>query len=112
MTRRPAVHWFRDLITDDAGALDGPRLGLAVLIVLILGAVPIMVLLAILQMVWPEHPAPIKDLGIGIGSVCGGFATAVAAMGLYLVGDKRPDQGSAVTTFQVTQPASPPQSSR
>ncbi len=80
---------FRSAITDGNGDVDAGYLAMFALMALVVGAIPIMVIGAFLAM-WfdPTHEFNVKDLGIGIGAVCGGFATAAGGIGMFRAGDK------------------------
>lgn len=83
MNRR---HWVQSAITDDNGEIDVGNLGLFLLIALVVGAVPFacaMVLArAVLAAAWRvDFPFDVQSLGIAIGAICSGFATAIGGWG-------------------------------
>lgn len=80
---------FRSAITNDDGDVDSGYLAMFVLMIMVTGAIPLMCIGAFIAM-WlaPDHRFAVQDLGIGIGAVCGGFATAIGAIGVFRMGDK------------------------
>jgi hypothetical protein len=80
---------FRSAITDDAGEVDAGYLAMYVITMIVLGAIPAMVVGTLIAM-WlsPEHRFEVQGLGVGIGSVCGGYGMALGAVGLFRAGDK------------------------
>lgn len=80
---------FRSAISNDQGEVDAGYLAMAVLMVIVTGAIPAMCIGTFVAM-WfdPAHKFAVQDLGIGIGAVCGGFATAIGAVGVFRMGDR------------------------
>lgn len=71
------------------GEVDAGYLAIAGAFLIVLGAIPSMVTIAAL-VAWssPDHRFDAQALGIGIGSVCTGFAAVCGAVGLFRAGDK------------------------
>lgn len=84
---------FRSAITGKDGEVDAGYLALAGTFLIVLGAIPVMCTAALL-VAWlsPDHRFDAQSLGIGIGAVCGGFATVCGAVGLFRMGDKEKPQ--------------------
>lgn len=83
------VSIFRSAITNNEGDVDSGYLALFVLMTMVTGAIPLMCIGAFIAMwIGADHKFAVQDLGIGIGAVCGGFATAIGAVGLFRMGDK------------------------
>lgn len=61
------------------------------MIVVVLGVIPLMCFMAFIALFYfRTNPAEVlRSLGIGIGAVCGGFATALGALGMFVFGDRR-----------------------
>lgn len=80
---------FRSAITKGDGEVDSGYLAMFVLMILVTGTIPAMCIGAFASM-WmrADHVFLVQDLGIGIGAVCGGFATAIGAIGMFRMGDK------------------------
>lgn len=87
--KRSLSEIFESAIDDGHGQVDAGYLAIAVALVIILGAIPAMVTTAAF-VAWQsaDHHFDAQQLGIGIGSVCGGFATVCGAVGLFRWGDK------------------------
>src|SRR5271168_26252 len=86
MTRGGHWRWaVHSAVTDDNGAIDVGNLGLFVLIGLVLSAIPFvcaMVLARALLAIWKiDFPFDVQALGIAIGAICSGFATAIGGWG-------------------------------
>lgn len=80
---------FRSAVDDGEGQVDAGYLAIAVAGAIVLGAIPVMVVTALVVAVLSQdHHFAAQELGIGIGSVCGGFATVCAAVGAFRWGDK------------------------
>ncbi|HEY6028603.1 MAG TPA: hypothetical protein VIV09_17035 [Pseudolabrys sp.] len=81
---------FQSAIRGEDGEVDAGYLAIAVAGILILGAIPVMCLGSFGQM-WfsPDHHFPVQELGIGVGSVCGGFGAVCGAVGMFRMGDKK-----------------------
>jgi hypothetical protein len=77
--------WILDAITDDSGAIDVGNLGLFILIGLVLGVIPFMCAGALTKAVlsiWKvDFNFDPQTLGVAVGAVCGGFATAIGGWG-------------------------------
>lgn len=78
-------HWVHSAITDDNGEIDVGNLGLFVLIGLVLSAIPFAcaaVLARAILSVWHiDFTFDVQALGIAIGAICSGFATAIGGWG-------------------------------
>lgn len=80
---------FRSAITGADGTVDAGYLALFSIMVAVVLLVPFMGIMAGLAMIWsPTHAFDVQGLGIGVGSVCGGFGVAVGAVGAFRMGDK------------------------
>lgn len=89
---------FRGAITDRDGLIDSGYLGAFFVMAVVVGAVPFMCLLSAFTLYFsPTHSVDVQALGVGIGAVCAGFATAIGAVGLFRMGD-RPRTGTTTTT--------------
>jgi phosphate/sulfate permease len=87
--KRSLVEIFESAIDDGHGQVDAGYLAIAVALVIILGAIPWMCVGALLQLAFSsDHHFAGQELGIGIGSVCGGFAAVCGAVGVFRAGDK------------------------
>jgi len=85
------THWVRVTLTDSQGDWDVGNMGLACLIVIVLGTVPYIWVMSTLA----AHDVTIHfvadEIGSAVGKICAGFAAALGALGVYRVGDaKRP----------------------
>lgn len=80
MTTKP--HWLRDAVTDDRGDFDVANMGVAVVIAMTVGAVTV----ACVALLLGKDPQP---LGVAVGAIFAGFATALGALGVYRWGDRR-----------------------
>lgn len=80
---------FRSAITGDDGEVDSGYLALYWLLVVVIGVIPVMCVGAVCAM-WndPAGHFDAQGLGIGVGSVCAGFATAAGGVGIFRRGDK------------------------
>lgn len=80
---------FRSAVTNDDGEIDSGYLAMFVLMVMVTGSIPLMIVGALISM-WlaPDHKFAVQELGFAIGAVCGGFATAIGAVGVFRMGDK------------------------
>jgi len=89
---------FRSAITGPDGEVDAGYLALVWIMVVVITAIPFMCIFSGIAM-WlhADHVFEVQALGIGIGSVCGGFGVAVGAVGAFRLGDK-PHVGSVTTT--------------
>lgn len=79
-------HWLRDAVTDAHGDFDVANIGVAVLIAMTIGACVV----ACYALLAGKDPQP---LGVAVGAIFGGFATALGALGVYRWGDRRPPPG-------------------
>jgi hypothetical protein len=97
---------FASAIDNGQGQVDAGYLALAALLIMVVAAIPFMGLLVAWAMYLdPEHKVDLQSFGIGVGSVCGGFAAAVAAVGVFRAGDR--DKGPPVvqiTTLPIKEP--------
>jgi hypothetical protein len=99
--------WVRQAVTDDAGAFDVGNLSLFALMWLVLGVVPYMCLMVGVAAFVPTVKFDPKPLGIAVAAVCGGFATAIGALGAYrrLADNGTGKPPGVVTTTTATQTA-------
>ncbi|MGH9809097.1 MAG: hypothetical protein ACRD9W_17910 [Terriglobia bacterium] len=88
----PKVGMFRSAITeDDNRSVNVGYLSLFLIMALVLLILPIMTGAAILQTIYDEHHIfPYAELGKGAGLITVAFSTALGALGLFLVGDRKP----------------------
>lgn len=82
------MNWTRAALTDADGEFDVANIGLAVLIVLVLGSIPSLILMVALAL-YHERPFDPQPLGIAIGAICTGFATALGAFAAYQAATKK-----------------------
>lgn len=102
MNRRGA--WIHSAITDDNGEVDVGNLGLFALIGLVLGVIPLLcagviahgVLAACCRV---DLPFDAQALGIAVGAVCSGFATAIGGWG---AARRLADNKGAIQTVDTT----------
>lgn len=95
---------FRSAIEGDDGRVDAGYLALFWIMAVVITAIPFMcTFTAIAMAIDPFHKFDVQGLGIGIGSVCGGFGVAVGAVGAFRLGDKRRDGATTTHTETVTQ---------
>ena len=81
--------WFRNALTDPRGDWDVGYIGLFVLMVLVIGAIPFVCGMAVYcAMNRCETYSPM-GVGSAIAYICGGFATALGGLGFYRWGDER-----------------------
>jgi hypothetical protein len=87
----PKPGLFRSAVTESDGVtVNVGYLALFWLMVAILTAIPMLVVLAVADMMEaPGHPLDLRSLGYAIGAVCAGFATALGALGVFVYGDRR-----------------------
>jgi uncharacterized membrane protein len=76
---------FRSAITNKDGEVNVGYLSLFALVALVVGVIPLMCLGTFLSF----HKSAtgvfdVQGLGAGVGMVCGGFATALGALGVYM----------------------------
>ena len=93
---------FRSAVTG-SGDIDAGYLAMYCVMVAVIGAIPIMCVGSLWAMhLDPTHQFHVQDLGIGVGAVCGGFATAIGAVGLFRMGDKERAGVMTATATQTT----------
>lgn len=92
---------FRSAITGEDGQVDAGYLALFWVLVLVVGAIPVMCVGTLAAMYFDAHHVfKAQELGVGIGAVCTGFAAAIGGVGLFRAGDKtHPQQPSSTTTI-------------
>jgi hypothetical protein len=73
---------FRSAITGSDGEVDAGYLAMFWLMAVVIGIIPIIVGVAL----WKG--SNVQDLGVAVGSICGGFGVAVGAVGAFRMGDK------------------------
>lgn len=79
---------FVSAITESDGkTVNAGYLALAVVTLIVLGAVPCILALAA-WLVYLGKAISLQDVGVSIGAVCTGFGVVLAALGAYLKGDK------------------------
>jgi len=77
---------FRSAVTESDGVtINVGYLALFWLMVVVLGVIPVLVVLALLDI-------DVQPIGIAVGAVCGGFATALGSLGFFVWGDRRNDR--------------------
>jgi hypothetical protein len=94
------AHWLRSALTDEHGQFDIAYIGMGALIVIVLGAIPSLLLMA----VWALYAGRAFDpqpLGIAIGAVCGGFAAALGSLAGYMAAT-RPTRPATAPVAAVT----------
>lgn len=91
LKKRPPVGAMKELLSDDHGRWDIGYVSLAVLIVLILGAIPVMMAGAIWQ-TWddPHHHFPFDEVGKAVGLITAAFGSPLLALAGYIAAMKRP----------------------
>jgi hypothetical protein len=79
---------FQSAITEEDGkTVNAGYLALAVVMLIVLGAVPCTLLLAAVQLK-VKHDVNLQDVGVSIGAICTGFGVVLGALGMFLKGDK------------------------
>lgn len=88
----PKIGMFRSAITEpDNCSVNVGYLALFWILIVVLTILPIMTIAACIQTYFdPKHVFPFAELGKGAGLVTAAFATALGALGLFLVGDRKP----------------------
>lgn len=80
---------FRSAVEGTDGEVDAGYLAIAGAFVIVLGAIPTMCAVALIEAVaTPAHHVNLQELGIGIGSVCTGFGAVCTGVGVFRMGDK------------------------
>lgn len=94
----PKIGVFRSAITEaDNRSVNIGYLSLFLIMIVVLGILPTMVCGAIVQAYFDaNHVFPFAELGKGAGLVTVAFSTALGALGLFLLGDRRPTTPSPV----------------
>lgn len=105
------MNWIRESITDDRGIADVAYVSLFGVMIAVLGSILFMCLVSGIaygrcvevldvnpQVLCRFDPQP---LGIAVGAVCGGFATALGGLAAYMAATRRP-RGSTVTATATT----------
>lgn len=81
---------FQSAIRGEDGEVDAGYLAMYVVTMIVLGAIPAMVAGSlVVALLGHEHHFDVQGLGVGIGSVCGGYGVALGAVGLFKAGDKK-----------------------
>lgn len=90
---------FRSAVTGSDGEIDSGYLAMFWGMVIVLNAIPFMCVFAAIGM-WldPVHKFDVQGLGIGIGSVCGGFGVFLGAVGAFRMGDRERMPVTTTTT--------------
>lgn len=88
----PAIGLFRSAITEpDNRSVNVGYFALFWILIVVLNILPIMAGAAIVQTIYdPKHIFPYAELGKGAGLITVAFSTALGALGLFLVGDRKP----------------------
>jgi hypothetical protein len=81
--------WLHRLVSDDHGEPDIGRLAVLVLIGMVVGSVAAIIVMDAYALHTGRKFDP-TPIGVAVGAICGGFSTALGALGLYLIGDKKP----------------------
>lgn len=87
------MNWLRSALTDEAGQYDIAYIGMGALIVIVLGAIPSLLLMA----VWALYAGKTFDpqpLGVAIGAVCAGFAAALGSLAGYMAATRKPREAT------------------
>jgi hypothetical protein len=85
---------FRSAVTGPDGEVDAGYLGMYMIGVTILGAIPSALVLALVRMfLVADHPLDLMGVAAIIGSAGGCFGAAAAGVGLFRAGDKDRKQG-------------------
>lgn len=105
------MNWIRESITDERGLADVAYVSLFGVMVAVLGAILFMCLFSGIaywrctealtinpQVLCRFDPQP---LGIAVGAVCGGFATALGGLAAYMAATRRP-RGTTTATATAT----------
>jgi hypothetical protein len=92
---------FRSAVTGEDGSVDPGYLGLYVVMLIVLGAIPSAIVLTGIAMFYsPGHKLDLVGLGAVIAAATAGFGTAAGGVGLFRMGDKShaPAAASSSTT--------------
>jgi hypothetical protein len=92
---------FRSAVTGEDGSIDPGYLGLYVVMLIVLGAIPSAIVLTGIAMFYsPGHKLDLVGLGAVIAAATAGFGTAAGGVGLFRMGDKShaPAAASSSTT--------------
>ena len=77
--------WYKEPLTDRAGYWDIGNISVCALLVLIIGAIPTILWVWVWSVTQtPPRPIDVIPIGTSIAAICGGFGTALAALGMYL----------------------------
>jgi hypothetical protein len=80
---------FRSAVTGEDGSIDPGYLGLYVVMLIVLGAIPSAIVLTGIAMFYsPGHKLDLVGLGAVIAAATAGFGTAAGGVGLFRMGDK------------------------
>lgn len=80
---------LRSAVDDGKGQVDAGYLAIAGAFVIVLGAIPLMCTVALVEVIFfSPHHVDLQQLGIGIGSVCTGFGAVCGAVGIFRWGDR------------------------
>lgn len=80
---------FRSAITGDDDTVDAGYLGLYAVMVVVLGAIPATLLLALVRLILgTDHPLDLVGVAAVIASAGAAFGTAAGGVGLFRMGDK------------------------
>lgn len=84
--------FLRDLLTDDHGHWDIGFISMCVLVVLILGVIPLMCGVMLVQFIWldPLHQFDVLKLGQAVALITGAFTGPLAGLAAYISALKRP----------------------
>lgn len=90
----PAVGIFRQAITDTDGLVDVAYLALFWVMVVVLGAIFFVCAMSLAAFIRCKENCAFdpQPVGIAIGAICSGFATALGALGLYMAATRRRDK--------------------
>jgi hypothetical protein len=85
MTRKKKSR-LESALTDDNGEWDVGNIGLFALIILVLGVIPFICAMVLTRAVLKafysiDFPFDVGPVGLGVGAICGGYATAMGAWG-------------------------------
>lgn len=73
------MSWLGRALTDTRGEPDVGNLGLFVLVVVIIGAIPFICIMSAVSAFFPSVKFDPQPVGVAVGAVCGGFAAALGA---------------------------------
>jgi hypothetical protein len=92
---------FRSAVTGDDGEIDAGYLSLFWVMAAVLGAIPVLLIVALIGVGHDNVAAVLQATGIAIGAACTGLGVSVGAVGAFRAGDK-PRAGVATTTTTTT----------